>query len=86
MISPSIPPSRPTGAEERGKGGRERKGFIVVHLFIHYVRLISSSFLVSDFRISIGYISPRVFFLHVFGVEFYVHGRYQIGLFFSFIP
>jgi len=47
MISPSIPPSRPAGAEERGGeegGGRGRKGFIAVHSFIAVDLFIISSF------------------------------------------
>jgi len=44
MISPSIPPPRPAGVEEGGRGGREGKRFIVVHSFITVDLFVISSF------------------------------------------
>ncbi|PUU74060.1 hypothetical protein B9Z19DRAFT_1093804 [Tuber borchii] len=84
MISPSIPPPRPAGVEEGGGGEEGRAGGL--SWFIHSLRLISSSFLVSDFRISIGYISPKVLLSTCFLCGVLCERKISDWSFFYFVP
>jgi len=83
MILPSIPPPRPAGVEEGGKGGREGKRFIVAHSFITVDLFVISSFGFQDqHRI---YISKSVTF-YVFLCGVLCERKISDRSFFYFVP